>query len=616
MAMPVPTAHTMMPKRRMEDEDPSQQKYGRLEEEGNISQDKERFARENHCEIERRRRNKMSAYITELSDMVPTCNALARKPDKLTILRMAVAHIKSLRGITNTPPNDGTYKPSFLTDNELKHLILEAADGFLFVVSCDTGRIIYVSDSLTPVLNHAQSDWFGASVYDYIHPEDQEKVREQLSTTDSQSNGRILDLKTGTVKKEGSQSAMRLCMGSRRGFICRIKVGNVSPESLGYLNRVRQRNSLGPSRDGNNFAVVHCTGYIKNWPPQGIQMDRNPEDEMHASSSCCLVAIGRLQVTSTPNANDLNNSENSHEFVSRHSLDGKFTFVDHRVINLMGFSPPELLGKSCFDFIHSEDQSHMKENFDQVVKMKGQVMTLMYRFRAKTGEWVWLRTSAFAFLNPYTDDIEYIVCTNTPAKSNSGLTGPVNDPVGPSPTDYRSHPSVGTSSAQGPGAGLDYSIAGPGRQDMYGTQQQQPAVYSYDPTSSPVAGYGSPGHQGLQSVGGRGSVGKASGSPTPPQSAWSQQGSTPGPDYPYSNMSPARSPSTGYARPPGGGAPPAPSMWGGWQGNNGSGEHLTGAPGGPPTTTEGVDMLSMLGHAGGGPTPYENLGSMFSGQYQ
>ena len=27
------------------------------------------------------------------------------------------------------------------------------------------------------------------------------------------------------VKKEGSQSAMRLCMGSRRGFIARIKVG-------------------------------------------------------------------------------------------------------------------------------------------------------------------------------------------------------------------------------------------------------------------------------------------------------------------------------------------------------------------------------------------------------
>lgn len=153
------------------------------------------FHRENHSEIERRRRNKMTAYITELSDMVPTCSALARKPDKLTILRMAVAHMKSLRGTGNTN-NDGTYKPSFLTDQELKHLILEAADGFLFVVSCDSGRIIYVSDSVTPVLNHSQSDFFNTCIYDLIHPEDVEKVREQLSTQESPNGGRILDLKS------------------------------------------------------------------------------------------------------------------------------------------------------------------------------------------------------------------------------------------------------------------------------------------------------------------------------------------------------------------------------------------------------------------------------------
>lgn len=64
---------------------------------------------------------------------------------------------------------------------------------------------------------------------------------------------------------------MRLCMGSRRGFICRMRVGNVNPENMavGHLNRLKQRNSLGPSRDGQNYAVVHCTGYIKNWPPTG-----------------------------------------------------------------------------------------------------------------------------------------------------------------------------------------------------------------------------------------------------------------------------------------------------------------------------------------------------------
>lgn len=400
-------------------------------------QDKERFARENHSEIERRRRNKMTAYITELSDMVPTCSALARKPDKLTILRMAVAHMKSLRGTGNTN-NDGTYKPSFLTDQELKHLILEAADGFLFVVSCDSGRIIYVSDSVTPVLNHSQPDFYNTCIYDLIHPEDVEKVREQLSTQESPNSGRILDLKTGTVKKEGHQSSMRLCMGSRRGFICRMKLGNVPPDAISpnHLHRLRQRSGLGASTTGgdvssgaiNPYAVVHCTGYIKNWPPSGVQMidrsmggggDHQGGEDGHSSAAnnCCLVAIGRLQVTSMPNTGDLMGSNASNEFISRHALDGKFTFVDQRVSAILAYQPQELLGKLCFDYYHPEDQAHMKESFKHVLSLKGQVMSVMYRFRAKNCDWVWLRTSSFAFHNPYTDEVEYIVCTNTSTKN-------------------------------------------------------------------------------------------------------------------------------------------------------------------------------------------------------
>ena len=159
---------------------------------------------------------------------------------------------------------------------------------------------------------------------------------------------------------------------------------------------------------------------------------------MH-SSHCCLVAIGRLQVTSTANSADLNGSNNQSEFISRHSMDGKFSFVDQRVMNVLGYVPTDLLSKSCYDFFHPEDQNHMKENFDQgmhfyilpfwtryfklnnfsyllVLKQKGQMFSVMYRFRAKNREWVWLRTQAYAFLNPYNDEVEYIVCTNSSAK--------------------------------------------------------------------------------------------------------------------------------------------------------------------------------------------------------
>uniref|UniRef100_A0A452T8V5 Aryl hydrocarbon receptor nuclear translocator n=1 Tax=Ursus maritimus TaxID=29073 RepID=A0A452T8V5_URSMA len=389
------------------------------------SADKERLARENHSEIERRRRNKMTAYITELSDMVPTCSALARKPDKLTILRMAVSHMKSLRGTGNTS-TDGTYKPSFLTDQELKHLILEAADGFLFIVSCETGRVVYVSDSVTPVLNQPQSEWFGSTLYDQVHPDDVDKLREQLSTSENALTGRILDLKTGTVKKEGQQSSMRMCMGSRRSFICRMRCGSssVDPVSMNRLSFVRNRcrNGLGSVKDGEpHFVVVHCTGYIKAWPPAGVSL---PDDDPEAGqgSKFCLVAIGRLQVTSSPNCTDMSNVCQPTEFISRHNIEGIFTFVDHRCVATVGYQPQELLGKNIVEFCHPEDQQLLRDSFQQVVKLKGQVLSVMFRFRSKNREWLWMRTSSFTFQNPYSDEIEYIICTNTNVKQQQQQT--------------------------------------------------------------------------------------------------------------------------------------------------------------------------------------------------
>ncbi|KAE8618172.1 hypothetical protein XENTR_v10009297 [Xenopus tropicalis] len=378
-----------------------------------------KFSRENHSEIERRRRNKMTQYITELSDMVPTCSALARKPDKLTILRMAVSHMKSMRG-TGNKSTDGAYKPSFLTEQELKHLILEAADGFLFVVASETGRVIYVSDSVTPVLNQPQSEWFGSTLYEQTHPDDIEKLREQLCTSENSMTGRILDLKTGTVKKEGQQSSMRMCMGSRRSFICRLRCGNAPLDHL-PLNRIstmrkRYRNGLGPVKEGEaQYSVVHCTGYIKAWPPAGMTI---PEEdaEVGQGSKYCLVAIGRLQVTSSPGSLDMNGMSLPTEFLSRHSTEGVITFVDPRCISIIGYQPQDLLGKDIIEFCHPEDQSHLRESFQQVVKLKGQVLSVMYRFHTKTRDWMLLRTSSFTFQNPYSDEIEYIICTNTNVK--------------------------------------------------------------------------------------------------------------------------------------------------------------------------------------------------------
>uniref|UniRef100_A0A8D0DDE8 Aryl-hydrocarbon receptor nuclear translocator 2 n=1 Tax=Sander lucioperca TaxID=283035 RepID=A0A8D0DDE8_SANLU len=373
---------------------------------------------ENHSEIERRRRNKMTQYITELSDMVPTCSALARKPDKLTILRMAVSHMKSMRGTGNTS-TDGAYKPSFLTEQELKHLILEAADGFLFVVAAETGRVIYVSDSVTPVLNHPQSEWFGSTLYEQVHPDDVDKLREQLSTSENSMTGRGSTVTKNSLAAESFPffSLLLLIMGN---YKVSVECGSAPLDHIS-LNRLstmrkRYRNGLGPSKEGEaQYSVVHCTGYIKAWPPAGMTI---PEEDTEAGQTgkYCLVAIGRLQVTSSPVSMDMNGLSVPTEFLSRHNSDGVITFVDPRCINVIGYQPQDLLGKDILEFCHPEDQSHLRESFQQVVKLKGQVLSVMYRFRMKNREWMLIRTSSFTFQNPYSDEIEYIICTNTNVK--------------------------------------------------------------------------------------------------------------------------------------------------------------------------------------------------------
>lgn len=79
----------------------------------------------------------------------------------------------------------------------------------------------------------------------------------------------------------------------------------------------------------------------------------------------------------------------------------------------------ELLGKNIVEFCHPEDQQLLRDSFQQVVKLKGQVLSVMFRFRAKNREWLWMRTSSFTFQNPYSDEIEYIICTNTNVKNSS-----------------------------------------------------------------------------------------------------------------------------------------------------------------------------------------------------
>ncbi|KAI6223816.1 Helix-loop-helix DNA-binding domain protein [Aphelenchoides fujianensis] len=437
---------------------------------GNPGGTKERFARENHSEIERRRRNKMTHYINELAEMVPQCAALGRKPDKLTILRMAVSHMKQIREVSC--PNDPTmaaaaaYKPSFLSDQELKHMILEAANGFLFVLACDTGRVLYVADSILPVLNLRQEDWLQHSIYDLVHPDDMDKVRDQLCGSETSTGNRVLDMKTGSAKKE-ARVGPAIHMSCRRGFICRMRLGNIEP-----LHRLRNRRPLF-THNGQTYVVMHCTGYIKNTPPTGVE----------APPSSCLVGVARLQVASMPVVKQEN--QDIDQFTMRLNEEGKVTFVDQRAVQLLDIRVEDVVGQYIWQCVNAADEAAVRDAFLQMMGGQ-QPFQLPCRFNKPQG-FAACSLGAYKFNNPYSEQFEYVVATvqlleTTAGGQQSSTNISPNGPLGQPDEQQQSG-----AQASGP-SGLNLP---PASANVYEPQWAQPQaipnVSAYLPPQQPPA---------------------------------------------------------------------------------------------------------------------------------
>jgi PAS domain S-box-containing protein len=96
-------------------------------------------------------------------------------------------------------------------------------------------------------------------------------------------------------------------------------------------------------------------------------------------------------------------AENASDMISTHKTSGNYSYASPYSLELIGYLPEELKGKSAFIFIHPDDIESVKENQAKLLS-SGNIVISNYRLKHKEGDYVWVESTA-RILDPQTGEI-------------------------------------------------------------------------------------------------------------------------------------------------------------------------------------------------------------------
>ncbi|XP_051008705.1 neuronal PAS domain-containing protein 2 [Acomys russatus] len=345
--------------------------------------EKDRAKRASRNKSEKKRRDQFNVLIKELSSMLP---GNTRKMDKTTVLEKVIGFLQKHNEVsaqTEICDIQQDWKPSFLSNEEFTQLMLEALDGFIIAVTTD-GSIIYVSDSITPLLGHLPSDVMDQNLLNFLPEQEHSEVYKLLS-----SHMLVTD----------SPSPEFLKSDNDLEFYCHLLRGSLNPKEFPTYEYIK---FVGNFRSYNNVPSPSCNGF-DNTLSRPCRVPLGKE--------ACFIATVRL---ATPQflKEMCVADEPLEEFTSRHSLEWKFLFLDHRAPPIIGYLPFEVLGTSGYDYYHIDDLELLARCHQHLMQF-GKGKSCCYRFLTKGQQWIWLQTQYYITYHQWNSKPEFIVCTHS-----------------------------------------------------------------------------------------------------------------------------------------------------------------------------------------------------------
>ncbi|TRY92540.1 hypothetical protein DNTS_024547 [Danionella cerebrum] len=306
------------------------------------------------------RRSQETEVFYELAHALPLPRRIASHLDKAAIMRVALSYLR-INHLIQSAESTKTENTEEM-ENPTDGFYQQALAGFILVMT-EEGDMVFLSESVSKYIGITQLELLGQSVYEFVHPCDQEELRDLLSTRAG-----------GSMKKTTELS-----------FFLRMK------STLTHTGRTVNIKSA-------NWKVLHCTGHMQTFS--------SDDENMPPAGSFMILLCEPI-----PHPSSVEFPLDSSTFLTRHNMDLTFTQCDGRVLELVGYQPDDLIGRSAYEFFHALDFDHVTRSL-HILFAKGQVCTSQYRFLAKNGGFVWTETQATVLYNSRSSQAEAVVCLN------------------------------------------------------------------------------------------------------------------------------------------------------------------------------------------------------------
>ncbi|XP_077560654.1 basic helix-loop-helix family member taiman isoform X6 [Haemaphysalis longicornis] len=425
------------------------------------------------CLNEKHRREQENVYLEELAELISASlsdmNSLSVKPDKCAILQETVNQIRRIKQQEQAAVAAGggcgslgelqqsevsSSKPTILGSDVLGPLLLEALDGFLFVVNTE-GRIEFVSENVASFLQYGQGELDGTSIYNILHHGDHGRFSSNLLPMSLGANG------LGWAEAGGKS----------RTFQCRFLLR--PPDAEEKQTRV----SL--------YENMHISAIFLPYPngaaaaSSAAQGDDSSSGATDSEVQNCLVCVARR----IPANEKIPASVGVEQFTTRLDLSGKILAVDTSGVSstYSQYLNKSLVGRVIQELCDSRDlhklDQHLKETLQQ-----GQHTSAIYRLQVTPDKSLLVQTKSKRFnYNQVTSEPEFLMATHSI----------IRDSEAPSPDELSRVPTPvnGASSSSGPATSGSSSnalvpVGGGGAPSGGGGGGSSSAFFHLSPSSS------------------------------------------------------------------------------------------------------------------------------------